>query len=433
MVMHVSVVGCGYVGTTLAACLAELGHTVTAVDIDDTVVERLQDGQAPVLEPGVQPLLDAHVGTRLHATTETSAIGETSVSFVTVQTPAREDGRIDIGAVESACRTIGSAVTDRAEYHLTVVKSTVIPGMAAERLDPALEETSGQQLDGAVGLAINPEFQSQGTAVQDFMQPDKLVFGTTEDQRALARLRELYEPLLAKREPAVIETGRREAAMIKYANNVFLAAKISIINELGNIAKEYDVDSYEVAGALGQDERIGAQFLRSGAGWGGSCFGKDTAALIRAAADRGYDATLLSEVVETNDRQPARMVELLERHGDIGGSRIAVLGAAFKPETDDIRGTRARPVIIELLEREATPILYDPTTAGEQLAADMLIESADSAEQALAGADGALVMTGWEEFETLDREFDRMSSPVIIDGRRVIKRREGIVYEGLTW
>ena len=139
--MHVSVVGCGYVGTTLAACLAELGHTVTAVDIDDTVVERLQDGQAPVLEPGVQPLLDAHVGTRLHATTETSAIGETSVSFVTVQTPAREDGRIDIGAVESACRTIGSAVTDRAEYHLTVVKSTVIPGMAAERLDPALEET----------------------------------------------------------------------------------------------------------------------------------------------------------------------------------------------------------------------------------------------------------------------------------------------------
>jgi UDPglucose 6-dehydrogenase len=431
--MDISVVGCGYVGTTLAACLAELGHTVTAIDIDESVIERLGAGRAPIVEPGLQPLLDAHVGDRLNPTTEMSAIGETEVTFVTVQTPAGEEGRIDISPLADACADVGSAVGSSGDYHLVVVKSTVIPGMASETLGPVLEEASGRELESGVGLAVNPEFQSQGSAVEDFMQPDKLVLGTADDERAVGLLRELYDPLIARHEPTVVETGRREAAMIKYANNVFLAAKISVINELGNIAKEHHVDSYEVAAAMGEDERISARFLRSGAGWGGSCFGKDTAALVGAAADRGYDARLLKQVVETNDRQPERMVHLLERHGDIEGSPIAVLGAAFKPETDDIRGTRARPVIAELLDRSATPIVYDPTTAGDRLAEEFGIEVAGSAETALAGADGALVMTGWEEFEELDVAFERMRTPVVVDGRRVIQHREGIVYEGLTW
>jgi UDPglucose 6-dehydrogenase len=430
--MDISVVGCGYVGTTLAACLAELGHSVTAVDIDESVIERLDAGQTPFVEPGLQPLVEAHVGDRLRPTTDMDAIGETAVSFLTVQTPAGEAGRIDIDPLTAACADVGTAVGREGDYHLVVVKSTVIPGMASETLGPVLEEASGRELGSGIGLAVNPEFQSQGSAVDDFMAPDKIVLGTAED-RAVGLLRALYEPLISRQDPTVVETGRREAAMIKYANNVFLAAKLSIINELGNIAKEHDVDSYQVAAAMGADDRISARFLRSGAGWGGSCFGKDTAALVGAAAEHGYDARLLKEVIATNDRQPERMVQLLERHGDIEGSRVAVLGAAFKPGTDDIRGTRARPVVATLLERAAVPVVYDPTTAGDRLAAEFDVQAAEAAETALAGADGALVVTAWEQFEQLDGAFERMRTPVVVDGRRVIQHREDIVYEGLTW
>jgi len=439
--MDVSVIGAGYVGTTLAACLADLGHDVTAVDVDETVVGRFNDGDPPVHEPGLDSPFEAHLGERLRATTDYGAVPATELTFLTVETPARADGSIDLSAVEAAAGDVGAAIAGKDDYHLLVVKSTVIPGMTEERIVPAVEDAAGATDGEGFGVAVNPEFQREGTAVEDFMDPDKIVFGVTggededgpADERALDRLHALYEQLIADTGAPVVETGRREAAMIKYANNTFLAAKISLINELGNVCKEYGVDSYEVAGAIGLDDRIGAKFLRSGVGWGGSCFPKDTAAIIAAARERDYDPGLLAAAVEVNETQPRRLLALLDEHVDVAGERVAVLGLAFKPGTDDVRGSRAKPVIDGLRERGAAVVAYDPVATENMRAEYPDVEYADSAAAALQGAVGACVVTDWDEFAALDGEFDAMAEPVVVDGRRIVERREGITYEGLTW
>jgi UDPglucose 6-dehydrogenase len=449
--MNVSVVGSGYVGTTVAACLADLGHDVTAIDIDADIVETLNAGETPIHEPGLPELAETHAGDRLRATTDHAALRETAVTFVAMQTPAREDGSIDLSVLEAGIRDVGEALAAKDGYHLVVVKSTVIPGTVAGQLEPLLEDASGKQAGEDFGVAVNPEFQSQGSAVEDFMNPDKLVFGTSaphggaenasghgpraSEERALSVLHELYEPLVAENDGDVpiVETGRREAAMVKYANNVFLAGKISLINELGNICKEFGVDSYDVAEAIGLDERISAQFLRSGVGWGGSCFPKDTDALRAAARSAGYDPELLDAVVGVNDGQPRRMLELLERHTDPEDRRIAVLGLAFKPGTDDIRGSRATLVIEGLLDRGADVVAYDPVAAETMAEKFPDIEYADSAASALEDAHGALVVTDWDEFAALGGEFETMESQVVVDGRRIIESRDGMTYEGLTW
>jgi UDPglucose 6-dehydrogenase len=246
-------------------------------------------------------------------------------------------------------------------------------------------------------------------------------------------LTDLYRPLLEETDAPVVRTGRREAATIKYANNTFLAAKISLINDIGNVCKELGVDAYEVADAIGLDSRIGEKFLRSGVGWGGSCFPKDTAAFRAAAESAGYEPLMVDSTIELNDRQPVRLLELLESHVDVGGKRIAVLGLSFKPGTDDVRGSRAKPVIEGLLDRGAEIAAYDPRAAEAMSEEYPSVEYAGSAADALEGAHGAAVVTDWPEFEALDREFDAMADPVVVDGRRVIDRREGITYEGLTW
>jgi UDPglucose 6-dehydrogenase len=442
--MNVSVVGSGYVGTTVAACLADLGHEVTAIDIDTDIVETINAGETPIHEPGLAELVEAHADDRLRATTDHAALRETDITFLALQTPAREDGSIDLGALEAGTRDVGEALNEKEGYHLVVVKSTVIPGTIEERLEPLLEEVSGKTAGEEFGVAVNPEFQSQGSAVADFMDPDKLVFGTSagadehgsqaSDGRALERLHELYEPLVADNDGIpIVETGRREAMMVKYANNVFLAGKISLINELGNLCKEFGVDSYEVSEAIGLDERISAQFLRSGVGWGGSCFPKDTDALRAAGREAGYEPALLDSVVAVNDGQPRRMLDLLERNVDVEGRRIAVLGLAFKPGTDDIRGSRATLVIEELLERGAEVAAYDPVASDAMAEKFPDIEYADAATDALGDAHGALVVTDWDEFGALDGAFDAMKEQVVVDGRRIVEPREGMTYEGLTW
>ncbi|MFC5972293.1 UDP-glucose 6-dehydrogenase AglM [Halomarina salina] len=433
--MNVSVVGSGYVGTSVAACLADLGHDVVAIDIDADIVERINAGESPIHEPGLPELIEEHAGGRLRATTDHAALRDTDLTFVAMQTPSREDGSIDLSVVEAGMRDVGETLAEKDGYHLVVVKSTVLPGMTEERIVPILEETSGKTVGEDFGVAVNPEFQSQGTAVEDFLNPDKLVFGATDD-RGFGLLNDLYDPLVeqADAEAAIVETGLREAAMIKYANNVFLAAKLSTINEIANVCKEYGVDSYEVSEAIGLDERIGASFLRSGAGWGGSCFPKDTDAIRAAAREQDYEPALLDAVVGVNDRQPVRMVDFLEKHVDVEGKRVAVLGLAFKPGTDDIRGSRSKLAIEALEERGADVVAFDPTDAADAMAEQYPdVEYVDSAAAALDGAHGALVMTDWPEFAALDPEFDAMADPVVVDGRRIIERREGIVYEGLTW
>ena len=431
--MHVSVVGSGYVGTTIAACFADLGHEVTSVDVDGAVVDAINDGEAPIHEPGLDPLVSVYGGDRLRATTDYDAVADTDVTVLALPTPKNDDGSIDTSIMEAGAESVGEAIAETEGYHLVVVKSTVVPGTTEDTLTPIIESASGKTAGEDFGVAVNPEFLREGTAVDDFMEPDKIVVGTDGDGRALDRLAEVYEPLVLQWDVPVFETGRREAEMIKYANNAFLAAKVSLINDIGNICKEYGVDAYEVAEAIGLDDRIGERFLRSGVGFGGSCFPKDTSAIIQHARDAGYEPRMLEAAVEVNDRQPERLLDLLDDHIDADGKRIAVLGLAFKPGTDDIRNSRAIPVIEGLRDRGAAVVAYDPVAAGEMAEQFPETEYAESAADALDGASGAVVVTDWDEFGTLDDEFDAMTNPVVVDGRRIVERREGITYEGLTW
>ncbi|AGB38774.1 UDP-glucose 6-dehydrogenase AglM [Natronococcus occultus] len=428
--MHISVIGSGYVGTTVAACFAELGHEVTAIDIDEDVVTTLNEGKAPINEPGLEDLLANHAGDRLEATTSYDAVPESDATFLAIGTPSNTDGSIDLSALEAAAEATGEALAEKPERHLVVIKSTVTPMSIGEVLEPAVLRGANDNENIEVGM--NPEFLREGSAVSDFMHPDKVVYGTRSEW-ATERLHEVFEPLLEQHDADIIETDPATASMIKYANNAFLASKISLVNDLGNICKEFGLDAYEVMDAVGLDDRISEQFLRSGVGWGGSCFPKDVNAIIAAAREEGYDPALLEATVEINDRQPERMLDLLEKHADLEGARIAVLGLAFKPQTDDIRNSRAIPTIESLQERGAEVVAYDPVAIDPMRERFPEIEYAGSAADALADADGTVVVTDWDEFAALDEEFDAMKNGVVVDGRRIIQRRDGIIYEGLTF
>ena len=433
--MNVSIVGSGYVGTTVAACFADLGHSVVTVDVDEEVVAAINDGRAPIHEPGLDDLLAEYGGGRLRATTDYGAVCDTDVTFLALPTPSEDDGSIDLSVMEAGARSLGEALAEKDGYHLVVVKSTVIPTTTEEMIGPILEDASGKTLGEDLDVAMNPEFLREGSAVSDFRTPDKVVLGATTD-RAADRLEEVFEPLVdAAGEVSVVQTDVREAEMIKYANNAFLAAKVSLVNEIGNICKEYGVDSYEVAEAVGLDDRIGSQFLRSGLGWGGSCFPKDVDALRTAARERGYDPSLLDAVVEVNEKQPRRLLELLDDRLDVSERRVAVLGLAFKPDTDDVRNARSIPVIQGLLERGADVAVYDPVAAENVREYFSDIEYAESAATALEGASAALVVTEWDEFEALDEEFEAMERKLVVDGRHVDLPTEerSLMYEGLCW
>ena len=433
--MNVSIVGSGYVGTTVAACLADLGHEVTTVDIDESIVDAVNDGESPIHEPGLDELVAEHGGRRLRATTDYDAIRDTDLTMLALPTPSNDDGSIDLQYMEAGAASVGEALAAAADPdpHLVVTKSTVIPRTTDERLAPRITE-AGLERGTDFLVASNPEFQREGTAVADFLDPDKLVFGA-DDPYAFTMLNELYLPLreAADGDVPVVETGIAEAEMIKYANNTFLASKVSLINDIGNVCKEFGVDAYEVADAIGLDDRIGERFLRSGVGWGGSCFPKDTDAIISAAREEGYDPAVLSAAVDLNDAQPERLLALLDDHVDVSAKRVTVLGLAFKPGTDDIRNTRAVPVIEGLRERGADIVAYDPVATENMREKYPDIEYADSVADALADAAGALVVTDWDEFAALDGEFDEMATPVVVDGRHVVEPRPGMTYEGLTW
>ncbi|NKE37333.1 UDP-glucose/GDP-mannose dehydrogenase family protein [Natronococcus sp. JC468] len=428
--MHISVIGSGYVGTTVTACFADLGHEVTAIDIDEDVVDALNEGRAPIDEPGLEELLATHAGDRLEATTSYDAVSESDVTFLAIGTPSNEDGSIDLTALEAAAEAAGEALADKADRHLVVIKSTVTPTSIGEVLEPAVNRGSNDNPNVEVGM--NPEFLREGSAVDDFLTPDKVVFGTNSEW-ATDQLHAVFDPLLDEHDADVVETDPATASMIKYANNAFLASKISLVNDIGNVCKEFGLDAYEVMAAVGLDDRISEQFLRSGVGWGGSCFPKDVDAIVAAARDEDYDPALLEAAVEINDRQPERLLELLEDHVDPADARIAVLGLAFKPQTDDIRNSRAIPTIETLRNRGAEVVAYDPVAAENMRERFPEIEYADSAASALEGADGAVVVTDWDEFAALDEEFDAMADPVVVDGRRIVERRDGLAYEGLTW
>jgi len=413
---HLSVIGSGYVGTTIAAAFADRGHRVTNVDIDQEVVEQVNNGESPIHEPGLDELIAEHGGDTLTATTDYTAIRSTDVTFLALPTPSNEDGSIDLSIMTEGAKSVGDALQTKDGDHTIVVKSTVVPGTTEDVIAPAIEDAAGKTVGDSLHFAMNPEFLREGSALEDFLHPEKIVLGA-EAEHTVETLKEEYRPLIeyARNDVSIVETGLREAEMIKYANNAFLATKVSLINELGNICKEYDVDAYEVADAIGLDHRISEHFLRSGVGWGGSCFPKDVDAIRNAARQQDYDPILLDAAVEVNDRQPKRLLSLLDKHVDVTGERVAVLGLAFKPGTDDTRNSRAIPVIEGLQERGADVVGYDPVATENMRDRFPDIAYAASPIEALEGASAALVLTDWEDICALNEEFD------------------AIIYEGVTW
>ena len=282
--MRLSIIGSGYVGTTVAACFADLGHDVVNVDIDEEIVETINDGRAPIHEAGLDDLIAEHAGPdgtgRLRATTDYDAVLDTDATFLCLPTPQTDDGSIDLSIMEAGARQLGGTLATKTDWHTVVVKSTVVPGSTEDVITPILEAESGKTAGEEFGVGMNPEFLREGTAVDDFLNPDKVVLGA-DDERALADMHDVFGPLVDRADAPVVETDTRTAEMIKYANNAFLASKISLINDLGNICKEFGIDSYEVADAIGLDDRIGERFLRSGVGWGGSCLTGDQRVLAK--------------------------------------------------------------------------------------------------------------------------------------------------------
>lgn len=427
--MKISIIGTGYVGTVSAVCFAELGHEVICVDVDKSKIDLINAGIPPIYEEGLSDLLKKHAGKRLSATSDYDfAVMNSDVSFICVGTPSDSDGNIDLGIVKAASASLGDSLRTKKGYHVIVVKSTVVPETTEKVVLPVIEKRSGKRA-GDFGIVMNPEFLREGKAVYDFMHPDKIVVGSL-DKKSGDIVASLYNGLDCE----VTRTNPRTAEMIKYANNSFLATKISFANEVGNICKELDIDTYEVMSAIGKDFRIGKYFLNAGAGFGGSCFPKDVKALIGKAKEIGYEPVLLKSVITVNERQPGRMVQLLKNKlGSLRGRKIAVLGLAFKNDTDDIRESRSIPVIKELLDNGADVSAYDPMANGNMKKLFGNVRYHSSAEDALSGADACLVMTEWDEFKSLDREFNVMTNRLIIDGRHMLTPRKDVEYIGLCW
>ncbi|VVB71643.1 UDP-glucose 6-dehydrogenase AglM [uncultured archaeon] len=423
--MRVSIIGGGYVGLVSAACMAGLGHSVMLIEIDENKVEAINSAKSPIYEKGLAELLSAHVGRNLLATTSYENLARSDVSLICVGTPPLPDGSADLSMIESASTLIGKALANKEKYHVVAVKSTVPPGTTQNLVMPAVQKHTGKNA-GKIGFVMNPEFLREGLAVHDFMKPDRIVIGSSD-----VRAGDVFESVYQGIDAPIIRTGLIAAEMIKYASNAFLATKISFSNEIGNVCKKMGIDVYEVMSGVGLDHRINPHFLNAGVGFGGSCFPKDVSALISLAEKMDIAPVLLRSVMDVNEKQPQKIVEiLLRRVGDLKAKRIAVLGLAFKNDTDDVRESRAIPVIKELVGRGALVAAYDPKANASMSAILPEIEYCGSASHALTNADACLVLTEWPEFADLDKEFDLMRSRVIIDGRRVLSCRDA---EGICW
>ncbi|HMM48155.1 MAG TPA: UDP-glucose/GDP-mannose dehydrogenase family protein [Miltoncostaeaceae bacterium] len=421
---RIGVIGAGYVGLVTGVCLASLGHTVTLRDIDEAKIAALRAGRVPIYEPGLERLM-AESADRLHFTLSLSEMLEASeVVFVAVDTPPSYSGDADLSRVMAVVGELERVGAD--ERHILVMKSTVPVG-TGERVRAELDARGLAR----VGYCSNPEFLKEGAAIADFLQPDRVVIGDF-DTRHGDRVAALYEPLGAP----IIRTSVPSAEMVKYASNAFLATKISFINEIANVCEEVGADVGVVAEGMGLDQRIGPAFLRAGVGFGGSCFPKDVTALKQLAGNSGYHFQLLTAVIEVNELQKRRVVGKLKKHlGALTDRRIALLGLAFKPETDDMREAASLVLAARLLAEGADVVAYDPVVSG----ADHLhgVTIAESAREAVGGADAAVLVTEWRELIDLDWEALRplMRMPVLIDGRNVLDPRRmadlGYLMEGI--
>lgn len=416
--MPITVVGAGYVGLVTGACLAGIGHRVTVVDRDEGRIAGLRAGRMPIYEEGLAELVGDEVamGRLSFATALAAAVAEAAAVFICVGTPPRpSDGHADMGQVMAAAGTIAPHL---AAGTVVVVKSTVPVGTGDEV--EALVRTLTTTQD--VAVVSNPEFLREGVAIADFMRPDRIVVGT-DDGRAAAVMAAIYRPLTERGAPLLV-TDRRAAELIKYAANSFLALKITYINEIANLCEEIGADVGDVARGIGLDPRIGAQFLKAGPGFGGSCFPKDMLALMKTGQDHGVPLRSVETAVAVNDARKGEMVRKIVRAagGSVAGRRIAVLGLTFKAGTDDMRSAASLVILPQLQKQGARITAFDP--AGMAEAAPLLpgVAMAESAMAALAGADLAVVLTEWPEFAALDlaAAARAMRSPVLVDLRNLL-------------
>lgn len=422
--MRISVIGGGYVGLITGACLSERSHEVCIIDIDKRKTDLINSARCPIYEKGLEELLIRNSGKKLSAGTDYSSVGDSEVSIICVGTPMNEDGSADLGYIKSAAESIGKELKNNSRYHVVTVKSTVPPGTTTGVVIPEVRKAS--ENNSSIGFAMNPEFLREGIAVDDFLNPDRIVIGS-DDERAGDLIESLYSGYDAK----VLRTSLISAEMIKYTSNSFLATKISFSNEIGNICKALGIDVYEVMEGVGLDHRISPYFLNAGCGFGGSCFPKDVSALVQLGRSKGLNPVILDSVLKVNETQPILITDILKRRlGSLKGKRIAVLGLAFKNGTDDIRDSRSVHAIETLLADGAEIHAYDPMANENMKTIFPGINYHNSAADALADADGCLVMTEWEEFSKLDKEFDRMTNRVIIEGRRILSVPD---VEGICW
>lgn len=443
--MKVSIAGTGYVGLVSGACLAEKGHEVTCIDVDPAKVALINQGVSPIFENGLDELLRRNLGSRLSATTDLKrAVQDSELSLIAVGTPF--NGReIDLTYIREVARQIGEALRDKPGYHVVVVKSTVVPGTTDQVVLPILEQASGRKAGRDFGVGMNPEFLTEGEAVGDFMHPDRIVIGGI-DAASLDAQDRLYAGFSGV---PVIRTNNGTAEMIKYASNSLLATMISFSNEIGNLCAQLGgIDVVDVMRGVhasryltvttpdGARHRPGiVSFLEAGCGFGGSCLPKDVSALSAQGAQAGSPMPLLGAVLAVNQQQPARMIGLLKKHFPaLRGRRIAVLGLAFRPDTNDMRESPAIPIVRALLGEGAAITAYDPAAMDEARKhfKGEPIRFAASLDAAVRDAEAVVLVTRWEEFRGLPQALRAAGrSPLVVDGRRLLEKADLPRYEGI--
>lgn len=426
----VAVFGLGPVGLVTAISLARKGCNVIGIDVNESHLRRLRKGDATFFEPSLSRYLkDSGVKKRLTFSGDSSLNAKSDITFITVGTPSAKDGSVTLDNIQRAAISIGGSIRGIKHYQLVAVKSTVTPGTARHMVRPTIEKASGKSIR-EFGVCSNPEFLREGNAMRDADFPDRIIIGS-DDPKAMRCLEKFYRFIYRKDTPPIKRTTYENAELIKYANNAFLATKISFINCIANIAERTPhSDVTSIADGIGLDERIGRKFLNAGLGWGGSCFPKDVRGLLSYSRASGYAPTLLATVVETNERQKAKAVALATSMlGTLKGKSIAILGLAFKPETDDMREAVAVTIIRGLLARGANVKVYDPKARGnaQKIFHKSIAYAADKIE-CLRDADCCILVTEWDEFRSLSpKEFTKlMRTPVVIDGRRLYNPRRMI-------
>jgi len=422
--LRVGFVGLGYVGLTTAVCMAYKGLRVSGFDSDARKIGAIAAGNIPFTEPGLEKMLKRVLRNRLfECGSEASVLRKAEVIFITVGTPSNEDGSINLSQVSDAASVVGRILKASEKVPTVVVKSTVVPGTTRGIVKNILEETSGRRVGEDLNLCVNPEFLREGSAVSDMMRPDRIVVG--DDWGGGARvLQRLYKSMYRRQRIPIVVTNTVNAEMVKYASNVFLAARISLANELANICQRIPgADFKVVARGIGLDKRIGPHFLNAGLGFGGSCFPKDLRALKEFGKKVGVTPYILEAVEKVNLEQPYKALELAEQLiGNLRGKRVAVLGLAFKPNTDDVREAVSLKIVKSLIENECAVKVYDPAASENfHKIFGNSVYYAEDVRDCVRDADIALIVTEWDEFKKLSPDdFSKlMRTPAVVDGRRI--------------